>query len=192
MRLSLRTYLRPYSALFLASTSIASAQTLPQRATPLTRTGKVLDPSGAAIPHAHLIFQHLNDVTAQVEANESEAFQLIFLKPGDYRITVSAAGFNSSTIAESTAVMPNSLAVTLQIAARAEIVEVEGDGASTIQPFDTQLGGVINESQLAALALNGRSFTNLLALNPGVVPTSSAQPNAVVMSGVASIADALA
>ncbi len=39
---------------------------------------------------------------------------------------------------------------------------------------------------MANVPLNGRSFTDLLAISPGVVPISSAQPNAVVMSGVAS------
>jgi hypothetical protein len=64
---------------------------------------------------------------------------------------------------------------------------VEGDAAgANVEPNETQLGSVLNRQQLASVPLNGRSFTDLLALTPGVVPQSSAQPNAVVMSGVAS------
>ncbi len=36
---------------------------------------------------------------------------------------------------------------------------------------------------MTSVPLNGRSFTDLLAMQPGVIPASSAQPNAVVMSG---------
>src|SRR5208283_1205780 len=43
-------------------------------------------------------------------------------------------------------------------------------------------------SKLAGVPLNGRSFTDLLALQPGVVPASSRQANAVVMSGCTSTA----
>ncbi len=64
---------------------------------------------------------------------------------------------------------------------------MDGDGAgSDVEPNETQMGSVLNQQQVASVPLNGRSFTDLLALTPGVVPESSAQPNAVVMSGVAS------
>jgi hypothetical protein len=39
---------------------------------------------------------------------------------------------------------------------------------------------------MTSVPLNGRSFTDLMAIQPGIVPTSSQQPNAVVMSGVTS------
>ena len=47
----------------------------------------------------------------------------------------------------------------------------------------TQIGGSIGQEKLVAVPLNGRSFTDLLGLQAGVVPQSSKQSNAVVMSG---------
>ena len=63
---------------------------------------------------------------------------------------------------------------------------MEAAGSAVIDPQETQGGLTLSESQVASVPLNGRSFTDLLAISSGVIPVSSAQPNAVVMSGVAS------
>jgi hypothetical protein len=77
--------------------------------------------------------------------------------------------------------------VQLAVAKQQDQVEVEADTAGAdVEPNETQLGSVLNRQQVASVPLNGRSFTDLLALTPGVIPETSAQPNAVVMSGVAS------
>ncbi|MGB8911348.1 MAG: TonB-dependent receptor, partial [Candidatus Sulfotelmatobacter sp.] len=51
---------------------------------------------------------------------------------------------------------------------------------------DTERGETIGSAQMTSVPLNGRSFTDLVGIQPGIVPTSSQQPNAVVMSGVTS------
>ena len=47
--------------------------------------------------------------------------------------------------------------------------------------MDDLIGG----TKIAGMPVNGRSYTDLLALQPGVMPVSTKQPNAVVMSGAA-------
>ena len=47
----------------------------------------------------------------------------------------------------------------------------------------TQMGEVITASTITSVALNGRAFTDLLALQPGVVPMTTQQPNSIVMAG---------
>ena len=76
--------------------------------------------------------------------------------------------------------------IRLQIEGVAEAVTVEATDSATIDAEETQGGLTLSESQVANVPLNGRSFTDLLAISSGVVPVGSAQPNAVVMSGVAS------
>ena len=159
-----------------------------------TEPGRVLDSSGAAVPHARLRLQlsgasalHTQiETQTETQTDTTGAFQLQLTTPGNYLLTVEAEGFDPATLTVASASLPPSILVTLQVAAHAETVEVEGPGSSTIQPDETQLGGTLDQQQIAAIPLNGRSFTDLLALSPGVVPVSSAQPNAVVMSGVAS------
>jgi hypothetical protein len=80
---------------------------------------------------------------------------------------------------------PAAITVQLEVAKRTEEIEVEA-GVATLEPTETQLGNVLDQRQVSAVPVNGRSFTDLLALTPGVVPVNTAQPNAVVMSGVAS------
>ena len=63
---------------------------------------------------------------------------------------------------------------------------MEASSGAVVEPTDTQLGGALSQREVAAVPVNGRSFTDLLALTPGVVPVNTAQPGAVVMSGVAS------
>ena len=48
----------------------------------------------------------------------------------------------------------------------------------------THLGEVISGSQMTALPLNGRSYTDLLAIQPGVAPISTLLPSSVIMAGV--------
>ena len=55
--------------------------------------------------------------------------------------------------------------------------------STSVDASVTQLGETISAKEMTAVPVNGRSFTDLLALQPGVVPASSQQPNAVVMSG---------
>ncbi len=57
-------------------------------------------------------------------------------------------------------------------------VEVPG-----VETASSQVGETITAAKMTSVPLNGRSFTDLLAMQPGVIPASSQQPNAVVMSG---------
>ena len=48
----------------------------------------------------------------------------------------------------------------------------------------THLGEVVSGTQMTALPLNGRSYTDLLAIQPGVAPISTLLPSSVIMAGV--------
>ena len=45
------------------------------------------------------------------------------------------------------------------------------------------MGQVVTGTQMTSVALNGRSYTDLLALQPGIVPMSTQQPDSIVMAG---------
>ena len=74
----------------------------------------------------------------------------------------------------------------LQIGERAEAVTVS-DSAVRVETSDTQLGEVIGGMKLAAVPLNGRSFTDLLALQAGVVPATSLTSNTQQDVGVSAL-----
>jgi len=75
--------------------------------------------------------------------------------------------------------------VPLQVESQAESVVMNADSPA-MDTVSTHIGESISQKKIAGVPLNGRSFTDLLALQPGVVPASSAQSNAVVMSGCTS------
>ncbi len=152
----------------------------------ISQAGNVVDATGAAIAHATVEFSRSGRVAISSETDPLGAF-LLRLQPGTYTLTVTAPGFETYTARlslRSTSMPP--ITVRLEIAKQTENVDVEAESGATIAPTETQLGDALSQQQVAAVPLNGRSFTDLLALTPGVVPVSSAQPNAVVMSGVAS------
>ena len=57
--------------------------------------------------------------------------------------------------------------------------------ALAAETTSTQLGETLESKKMEAVPLNGRSFTDLMAVQPGIVPVNTAQPGAVIMTGVA-------
>ena len=116
----------------------------------------------------------------------AEGGYAISLPAGRYDFDFSESGFEPSVRkgVDVTAGAAVALDVQLQLATQAETlsVTVEVPGVETTS---SQLGETISAAKMTAVPLNGRSFTDLLAMQPGVIPSSSQQPNAVVMSGCA-------
>ena len=111
-----------------------------------------------------------------------------FLLPaGSYRLEVETAGFQRY-ISDGLTLGPTAslrVDVALQLERHQESVLVDTE-AVQIDTASTQVGEGISQEKITAVPLNGRSYTDLLALQAGVIPASSAQPNAVVMSGATS------
>src|SRR5262249_58684499 len=53
-----------------------------------------------------------------------------------------------------------------------------------VESVATQLGEVVSDIKMTNLSLNGRSYTDLLAIQPGIAPTTTLKPNSVIMAGV--------
>ena len=53
-----------------------------------------------------------------------------------------------------------------------------------VETVATQLGEVVTDIKMTNLSLNGRSYTDLLAIQPGVAPITTLKPNSVIMAGV--------
>jgi hypothetical protein len=150
----------------------------------LRMPGVVSDLSGAVLPKASVTV--MNTGTGDTRATETdERGWFEFLLPaGTYRIEVMAAGFGPyrQERIELSPTAPLRLDVVLRVESHQESVEVTAEGAQ-MDLSSTQVGEGIGQDKLAAMPLNGRSFTDLLGLQAGVVPQSSKQSNAVVMSG---------
>jgi hypothetical protein len=72
--------------------------------------------------------------------------------------------------------------LTLEVGGRIEEVTViESD--IHVETANTQAGEVVTGTAMTSVALNGRSFTDPLALQPGIVPMSTQTPDSIVMAG---------
>ena len=68
--------------------------------------------------------------------------------------------------------------IVLHVGDRSDAVTVN-DSAVHVETFSSQMGEVINSDQMNAVPLNGRSYTDLLSLQPGVAPETSITSNTV-------------
>ena len=153
-------------------------------------SGTIKDPSGSVIPGASLVLANL-DLTTQYKASTDEQGLYSFpsLPVGRYELTIEAAGFK--TVRKTGLVIDTDAALkvdaTLEIGQQSETVTVAATAATTEAQVDTvatHLGELVTGSQMTSLPLNGRSYTDLLSIQPGVIPVTTLQPNSVIMAGV--------
>ena len=104
---------------------------------------------------------------------------------GQYELGVATSGFRpykrtSITIDVNTKLQ---IDVVLELGTATDQVTVQANGVQ-VETESTQMGDVETSEVITAVALNGRSFTDLLALQPGIVPMSTQTSDSVVMAGV--------
>jgi hypothetical protein len=163
------TFLFCASIVFLGLMRVGSAQELTA-----SIRGTVTDASGAAVPGAEV--KAINQATKVSRTAPSEtdgSFAFLHLPVGIYDVSVGKSGFQTSTThgIELTLNAIFSLPVKLEIGPVTQLIEVE---ASTVQveATTTQMGTAVEAQQIVDLPLNGRNWTALQQLAPGVVSNS--------------------
>src|SRR5437016_7738256 len=137
--------------------------------------GTVRDTSGAIIPGAMITAINTEtNLRRTGTSNESGLFSIPNLPPGKYRVQVSLSGFQTRVVENIELVVGQEfvLNTTLEVGGLAEQVTV----ASEIPLVDTstaQVSGLVAEREVKDLPLNGRSFDNLISLNPVNVNSSA-------------------
>jgi hypothetical protein len=128
----------------------------------------------------------MSSVVFEAERGEQGEFHVEVPAAGIYQIEVIAEGFKPLTAqAVLTAQAPDAkMDLTLEVAERSETVQVTAD-ALVAETTSTQLGETLESGKIEGVPLNGRNFTDLMAVQPGIVPMNTAQPGAVIMTGVA-------
>lgn len=150
--------------------------------------GRITDPSGAAMPGVAVIVRNADTgAVHRATTNEAGAFDLPELPAGRYTLEAEHSGFKpyARTGLELTADAMLRVEIVLVVGPHGDAVTVS-ERAAQVETANSQMGELITATKMAGLPVNGRSYTDLLALQPGVVPRSSQQPNAVVMSGCTS------
>jgi len=138
--------------------------------------GAVVDSTGSAIPNAKVVLTS-TDTGATRETNTTSDGDFVFqdLQLGTYSVAVSAAGFGNETL-KGIAVNPGAVTAVrpkLTVAGTQEVVTVATDTTSEIQTESAANNDVVSEKAVAEIPLNGRSFTQLLQLTPGLNASGS-------------------
>jgi hypothetical protein len=140
-------------------------------------TGIVRDQTGAVVSGANGVLRNVDtSVERATISNAAGNYLFLNVNPGRYTLEMKAPGFKASRLSEFTVAVNQTVTfdVALEIGGLEQTVTV-GASVAEIESSTAQLGSVVAEKQVADLPLNGRNFTQLLSLAPGVAPVSVAQ-----------------
>ncbi len=165
--------------LFLLAHLVAPPRTLCQVSTG-TITGIVTDPSGAPVAGALVtVTQVAQNVSKTLTTNAYGLYEIKFLPIGAYQVTAEHAGFKKA-IQEGldlTVGQVMRIDFSLIVGASKETVVVTADASQDIKTETSDVGQTINGRQVADLPLNGRNFTDLIALTAGYGSGAQGQSN---------------
>ena len=142
-----------------------------------TLSGTVSDPNGGGVPKASVVITNVaTGVDREVSTNSDGFYTAVNLVPGTYQLKVTATGFNpeETTGIVMTVGAQQTLDVTLHVGTVSNRVEVTAE-TPAVQLTSSDISAVVNATTVRELPLNGRSWTDLAALQPGV-STIETQP----------------
>jgi hypothetical protein len=134
-------------------------------------TGTVKDATGAPVPSAAVRVVHAaTGVVAENFANEAGIYRIGSLVPGEYRIEVTAPGFDRLARSGITLEVGQVVAVDLTVTVGAQNSTLTvTEAAPLTESQSSNIGQTVNRAMLAGLPLPNRAASSLAALAPGVV-----------------------
>ena len=149
-------------------------------------SGTVRDNTGASIPNAEVIVTNPSEgITRKLTTNTDGDYLAAGLPAGHYDLIVTASGFKRS----------ETKGIVLRIAEKARAdaslnvgdvtttVEVAGANVAQVETESSELAGTVTEKQINQLVLNGRNFTQLVTLVPGVSNQTGQDEGTVGVNG---------
>ncbi|MGH9359340.1 MAG: TonB-dependent receptor domain-containing protein, partial [Terriglobia bacterium] len=177
-RVNSKGVLSGFSLLATLVLSFFLATSARAQVTGATMSGTVTDPSGAVIPNAQVVIKNAaTGVTRDVRTDSAGFYMAPNLLPGPYSVTISASGFSTRLQKGITLTVGGTqvLNVTLQVGKVTNLVQVTG-AAPTVQLNSSVISNVVNATTVRNLPLNGRSWSDLALLSPGVATVTTLVP----------------
>ncbi len=139
--------------------------------------GVVKDPNGAAIANAQIELTNVNTGVVRKTSTTSEGFyNFPSVVPGAYSMQASATGFSAVSQPPVTLQVGQTATFDFQLRVGAATSTVTVTAAAPALEFSTsELGTVVSPAQMNDLPLNGRNFTELLTILPGVANINTDQ-----------------
>jgi len=149
-------------------------------------TGTVTDPSGAAVVSAAVVVASPDHgIDRHTVTNSAGEYNASALPGGTYNVIVTATGFKKFQakgvvldVAQKARVD-----VAMQVGAISTEIVVEGTNVAQVETQSSDLSGTVTGEQISQLALNGRNFTQLVTLVPGVSNQTGQDEGTVGING---------
>jgi hypothetical protein len=149
-------------------------------------TGTVRDSSGAVVPGAEVkLTSAAIGITRTTTTNGDGEYLAAALPPGVYDMSVTAQGFKvfqAKKIIVQVAQKAR-VDVKLEVGQVSENVVVEGSDVAQVQTQSSEISGVVTGKEISQLELNGRNFTQLVTLVPGVSNQTGQDESEVGLNG---------
>ncbi|MEK6398613.1 MAG: carboxypeptidase-like regulatory domain-containing protein, partial [Terriglobus sp.] len=172
---------RRYRTAYLALAAVTISTSLHAQVVGSTIHGVVTDASGAAVAGATVIVRNEDTGTERhLLSDAAGRYAAPSVAVGTYSISVQADGFSSEkhTGINLTVGQAVEFDLHLRVASDAQQVSVT-DSAPTVNLSNEQVSGLVNERQVKDLPLNGRSYDQLITLNPATVNYTSQRSGSV-------------
>jgi hypothetical protein len=147
-------------------------------------TGTVVDSSGAVVVGAQIAVANQDTGLLRTTATGSNGIYVVpQLPPGVYSVSVTSQGFGSQNQANVRLEVNQSVTLDIKLGAASVAQTVQVVGAPPLlDTTSATLSSVIGHEETVDLPLNGRQFTQLTLLTPGVAPVQQSQQNANTVS----------
>lgn len=136
--------------------------------------GVVKDTSGGTVPGAKVTVTNADTTDSRtLSTGDDGAYNAPGLNPGHYSLKIEKDGFKTVIQAGITLDVAGQVVVnpTMEVGSAAQEVTVTEE-APVVNTTTSQLGGLVNDQQMAELPLNGRNYTDLTLLQPGIAQTT--------------------
>jgi hypothetical protein len=133
-------------------------------------SGSVKDESGASVPNAQISIREIEtDARREIQSNSEGLYSAPNLTPGTYEVTVTAQGFTSLVLKNLTLTVGSerTLDITLKVGQLSQKIEVNSS-LPNVETASSTVGATVEQKMIVELPLNGRDWTLLATLQPGV------------------------
>ncbi len=166
--LQLKSRQRHLALTFFLALAASVLSAMPQK--PASVSGTVTDATGAVITGATITLSNVANVKLTTTSDAQGSYKFSGLQSGTYNIEVTARGFKpfhtDNLILETAQELP--LDVSLEPGAESTNVTVQEHTAAQVETETAEVSGTITQKEVVTLSLNGRNFTQLITLAPGV------------------------
>ncbi|MBZ5643645.1 MAG: TonB-dependent receptor [Acidobacteriia bacterium] len=169
---------RVLCAVFALLLSLSALPVIHAQVVGATLSGTVTDPSGSTVPNATVEIKAVaTGVVRTVTTDTAGLYSVPNLLPGVYEVTGSASGFAKVVQPGVTLTVgaQQELSIKLQVGQVSQTIEVAAQ-APQVQLTSSSITATVNETTVRELPLNGRSWTDLATLQPGVANMAAEQP----------------